>query len=116
MNLEVVACPTIREPDGLAMSSRNTYLSAEQRKAAPVLYNSLQLARQLWAEGERDAGVIKRKMTEIITTEPIANIVYISIANAATLKEFLHNARAPALVSIAVKYGKTRLIDNIILE
>ena len=116
MNLEVVACPTIREPDGLAMSSRNTYLSPGERQAAPVLHKALKLAGGLWASGERDAAVIRRKMTELISSEPLADIVYISIADAGTLKDFIHKVKAPALVSMAVKFGRTRLIDNTILE
>jgi pantoate--beta-alanine ligase len=115
MNLEIVVCPTVREPDGLAMSSRNTRLSREQRQAAPVLYKALTLAQELWSQGEKDAGTIRHEMTELIEKEPLANIDYISIANNETLKE-IHRVRPPALVSMAVKFGKVRLIDNIILE
>jgi pantoate--beta-alanine ligase len=116
MNLEVVACPTVREADGLAMSSRNTYLTPEQRRAAPVLYKALTLARDTWSKGVKDAGKIRQEMKELIEKEPLANIVYISIADVVTLKEYLHRMRKPALVSLAVKIGQTRLIDNIILE
>jgi pantoate--beta-alanine ligase len=115
MNLEVVVCPTIRENDGLAMSSRNTYLTQEQRRAAAVLYRALTLARELSTQGEKDAGVIRRGMTEVIEKEPLATIEYISIANNETLKE-IYRIKLPALVSMAVKIGKTRLIDNIVLE
>ncbi len=115
MNLAVVACPTVRESDGLAMSSRNTYLNAEQRQAAAVLYRALELARRHWARGEKDAGAIRREMTELIEKEPLADIDYVSVADAITLKE-MHRLRPPALVSLAVKIGKTRLIDNVILE
>jgi len=115
MNLEIVVCPTEREPDGLAMSSRNTRLTREQRQAAPVLYKALTLAQELWSQGEKDAGTIRHEMTELIEKEPLANIDYISIANNETLKE-IHRVRPPALVSMAVKFGKVRLIDNIILE
>jgi pantoate--beta-alanine ligase len=115
MPLEVVPCETIREPDGLAMSSRNTYLNPEQRQAAAVLYRALSLARERWGAGERDAGRLRREMTELIEKEPLANIEYISIADANTLKE-LDKIVAPALVSMAVRIGKTRLIDNIALE
>jgi pantoate--beta-alanine ligase len=114
MNLEVVACPTMREPDGLALSSRNTYLSPEQRQAAPVLYRALLLAKELAEQGEQDAGVLRRKMTELIQQEPLADIDYISVADNETLKE-IHRLKSPALVSMAVKFGKTRLIDNIVL-
>ncbi len=115
MNLEVVTLPTVREPGGLAMSSRNTYLNAGQRQAAAVLYRSLNLTRELWSQGERNAGTMRREMTELIKKEPLADIDYISIADAATLKE-LDTVKSPALVSMAVKFGKTRLIDNIVLE
>ncbi len=115
MNLEIVILPTVREPDGLAISSRNTYLNPEQRLAATVLYRALKLAQVLWAQGEKDAGTIRHEMTELIEKEPLAEIDYISIANTITLKE-MHRIKPPALVSIAVKIGKTRLIDNIVLE
>ncbi len=115
MNLAVVACPTVREADGLAMSSRNTYLNAEQRQAATVLYRALELARWHWARGEKDAGTIRHEMTELIEKEPLAEIDYISVADPATLKE-MHRLKPPALVSLAVKIGRTRLIDNVILE
>jgi pantoate--beta-alanine ligase len=115
MNTEVVACPTVRETDGLAMSSRNTYLNKEQRQAASVLYRALTLAQELYTTGERDSGVIRREMTELIEKEPLADIDYISVADAGTLKE-IHRIKTVALVSMAVKFGKTRLIDNIMLE
>ena len=114
MNLEIVVCSTIRENDGLAMSSRNTYLSVEQRKASAVLFKALTLAQELAAKGEKEAGVLRREMTELIEKEPLANIEYISIASNETLKE-IHRIKLPALVSLAVKFGKTRLIDNIVL-
>ncbi|OGO41700.1 MAG: pantoate--beta-alanine ligase [Chloroflexi bacterium RBG_16_58_8] len=116
MDVEVVACPTVREPDGLAMSSRNTYLDAAQRKAAPVLYKALQLAQNLWVKGVKDAGEMRLEMTALINKEPLAKIEYVSIADAATLKEFHHRIKTPTLVSLAVRFGKTRLIDNIVLE
>jgi len=115
MNVEVVTLPTMREPDGLAMSSRNTYLSPPQRQAAAVLYQALSLAQKLWARGERNAQTISQQMTELIQKQPLADIDYISIANAETLDE-LDTVTPPALVSLAVKIGRTRLIDNIVLE
>jgi pantoate--beta-alanine ligase len=115
MNTEVVACPTVREKDGLAMSSRNTYLNPEQRRSAAVLYRALVLALALFQQGETDSGVMRREMAELIEKEPLANIDYISVADAGTLKE-IHRIKLPALVSMAVKFGKTRLIDNIMLE
>jgi pantoate--beta-alanine ligase len=115
MNLEIIACPTVREADGLAMSSRNIYLNPEQRQAATILYKALTLARKAWEQRENDAGVIRREMTELIQKEKLADIGYISIADPETLKE-MHRIKPPALVSLAVKFGRTRLIDNIILE
>jgi len=114
MNLEVFACPTIREPDGLAMSSRNVYLTPEQRKIAPVLYKSLQLARELYDYGERDADKIRAKMRSLIEKEPQGQIDYISIADTETLTE-LSMIKGEVLVSLAVILGKPRLIDNIVL-
>lgn len=115
MNLEVITLPTIREPDGLAMSSRNTYLSHEQRQAATVLYQTLSLAQQLWAQGERDAKRIHQEMTTIIQKQPLATIDYVSVADAETLDD-LDRITSPTLVSLAVKIGSTRLIDNIVLQ
>jgi pantoate--beta-alanine ligase len=97
------------------MSSRNTYLSPPQRQAAAVLYQALSLAQKLWARGERNAQTISQQMTELIQKQPLADIDYISIANAETLDE-LDTVTPPALVSLAVKIGRTRLIDNIVLE
>ena len=115
MDLEVVACPTVRETNGLAMSSRNTHLTGDQRRAATVLYRALTRAQEMWAGGEKDAGEIRHEMTELIGKESLADIVYVSIAHAETLKE-IHRVKPPALVSLAVKFGKTRLIDNVVLE
>jgi pantoate--beta-alanine ligase len=115
MDLEVVICPTMREPDGLAMSSRNIYLSLEERRQAPVLYKALSTAHVMWVEGERDSGRLRQAMTELIRQKPLGNIEYISIAHALTLEE-LETAEPPAVVSLAVRFGKTRLIDNILLE
>jgi len=115
MNLKVVTLPTIREPDGLAMSSRNTYLSPEERKAALVLYQALTLAQKLWSAGETDAAKIRREMLALIKREPLAEIDYVSLADPETLEE-LDEVRASALASLAVKIGTTRLIDNVVLE
>jgi len=112
MGIEVVAVPTVREPDGLAMSSRNTYLSVEERKQAVVLYQALTLAQRLYADGEKDAEAISRQMTALIGQQPLADIEYISIADAETLDE-LDKVKPPALISMAVRFGKTRLIDNV---
>ena len=115
MNLDVVAVPTVREPDGLAMSSRNTYLNPDERQAAVVLYQALSLAQKLWSRGERDAEKLRREMLALIRKEPLAEIDYVSIADAETLEE-LDRVKPPALVSLAVRIGKTRLIDNVVLE
>ncbi len=115
MNLEVVAVPTVRETDGLAMSSRNVYLNPEQRKQATALYQALSTAQQLWSQGEKNSENIRQQMVAIIKKQPLANIEYISIASADTLEE-LQTATPPALVSLAVRFGNTRLIDNVVLK
>jgi pantoate--beta-alanine ligase len=116
MNLEVVIVPTVREADGLAMSSRNTYLNPAERSAAGVLFRSLREAREMWLRGERNAQHIRHAMTELIQKEPLAGkIDYISLADADTLEE-LDEVKPPAVISLAVKIGKPRLLDNIILE
>jgi pantoate--beta-alanine ligase len=114
MNLKVVVCPTVREQDGLAMSSRNVYLNPEQRKAAVVLYKSLLTAKDLFAIGEKNAAVIQAQMIALIQKEPLAKIDYVSISDTNTLTE-LKTIKQSALVSMAVRFGNTRLIDNIIL-
>jgi len=115
MNLEIVTLPTVREPDGLAMSSRNSYLNPEERRAAAILYQALTLAKELWSQGETDANRLRQEITDLIRKQPLANIDYISIADTGTLEE-LDEVKTPALVSLAVKIGKPRLIDNIVLE
>ncbi len=115
MNLEVVTCPTVREPGGLAMSSRNTYLKPNERKAAVVLYQALRLAQQLYSQGQRDAEKIRQEMRALIQKQPLAIIDYISIADNDTLEE-LDEIKPPALVSLVVKIGKPRLVDNVVLE
>ena len=112
--VEVVGLPTVREPDGLAMSSRNAYLSAEERRAAVVLYRSLEAAQELWRSGVRDAALIRRRITDVLAAEPLARVDYVSVADAETLEE-LETVERPALVSLAVRIGGTRLIDNLAL-
>lgn len=114
MNVEIIVMPTIREPNGLAMSSRNVYLNPQERKSALVLYRSLLLAQELYQKGERDAEKIRAAMRELIQKEPLAKIDYISIADPEELDE-LKVIDRPALVSLAVRIGTTRLIDNILL-
>ncbi len=115
MNLEVIVAPTVRESDGLAMSSRNVYLNLQERQAATVLFKALTLAQNLLKKGERNAETIRKKMASLISKEPLAKIEYVSIANAQTLEELPRIDRT-ALASLAVRIGKTRLIDNIVLE
>ncbi|MFQ5997649.1 MAG: pantoate--beta-alanine ligase [Dehalococcoidales bacterium] len=115
MNLEIIVLPTVREPDGLAMSSRDYYLNAEERQAATVLYQALTLAQGLWARGERDAERIRQEMRALIQKEPRATIDYVSIAEPETLEE-LNTVEPPALVSLAVEIGGVRLIDNVVVE
>ena len=112
LGAEIVVCPTVREPDGLALSSRNKYLNAEERETATVLYRSLKLAEDL---GTSDASEIRRRMHDLIDTEPIATADYVSVADAETLEE-LDVVDRPALVSVAVRIGETRLIDNILIH
>jgi pantoate--beta-alanine ligase len=113
--VEIVVCPTIREPDGLAMSSRNTYLNADERKAASVLFRSLSAAKEAFAAGERDAEKIRIIMKDILSGEILAHPQYVSCANPLTLLE-LDEIQGDALLSMAVTIGETRLIDNLLLH
>ena len=115
MNLEIIVAPTIRESDGLAMSSRNTYLNPQERQAATILFRALTLAQQLQKKGERNAERLRQEMISLINEEPLADIDYVSIADVNTMEE-LNEIEGIALASIAVKIGKTKLIDNTILE
>jgi len=108
---EVVTCPTVREPDGLALSSRNVHLSAEERLAAPVLRRALLVARARWERGERSGEALRDVMWETLTAEPLAGVDYVSVADATTLQE-LDTVEGAALLSLAVRFGTTRLIDN----
>jgi pantoate--beta-alanine ligase len=115
LNLDVVVLPTVRENDGLAMSSRNTHLKPEEREAATILFKALTAVQKLYDGGERDAESLRRELLSLVGTEPLAKIDYGSIADRETLEE-LSVVDRPALVSLAVKIGKVRLIDNILLE
>ena len=114
MDVNVVGCPIVREEDGLAKSSRNTYLSAEERKAALILSKTVALGKKLVAEGETDADVLVAKMKANIETEPLAKIDYVKAVNGLTMQQ-QKEIKAPMLVAMAVYIGKTRLIDNFIL-
>lgn len=113
--IEIVGCPIIREEDGLAKSSRNTYLSEEERKAALVLSHSLKEGRKLVDAGEKDAAKVKKVITDIIEKEPLAKIDYVEVVDWNTL-EPVERIDGPILTAIAVYIGKTRLIDNFIVE
>jgi pantoate--beta-alanine ligase len=108
---EVIGCPTVREPDGLAMSSRNVHLSAAERAAAPVLARALRAARGMYARGERSAEALRSEMRRVLAEESLAKPEYVSVADTATLQE-LDAVAGPALLSLAVRFGSTRLIDN----
>ncbi len=112
-DIEIVGCPIVREADGLAMSSRNTYLSKEERIAALILHKSLMLGKGMAEQGERDAAKIKAAITRNIETEPLARVDYVEIVNPDTLEE-LEKIEGEALMATAVYIGKTRLIDNVI--
>lgn len=114
LDVQIEAVETVREPDGLAMSSRNTYLSTVERESALCLHKTLSLAKEMWTRGVRDAGAYRSRMREVIEGEAGTNIDYISVANPETLEELVR-IQGPALVSMAVRIGGTRLIDNVTL-
>jgi pantoate--beta-alanine ligase len=115
MDVEIRALPIIREPDGLAMSSRNTYLSAEERRAAIVLSRSLEEARRTFEKGERAASLIRQRLLRAIASEPLAKMDYAEVVDPSSL-EPVERIEGRALVALAVSIGKTRLIDNTILD
>lgn len=115
MDIEIVGCPIVREKDGLAKSSRNTYLSAEERKAALILSKSIALGKKMAEDGEKDTTTIVNAMTKLIETEPLAKIDYVKAVDGLTMQQ-IKEVKKPMLVAIAVYIGKTRLIDNFILE
>lgn len=112
--VEIIICPTVREPDGLAMSSRNVYLSPEDRRSATVLSRGLFQAREAFSSGERQAKKLVKVVLDVLATEPVVKVQYVSCADPETLQE-LEGEVERALISLAVTIGKTRLIDNIIL-
>ena len=115
MDIEVVGCPIIREEDGLAKSSRNTYLSKEERKAAVILHKGLLRGEELVKAGEKSAATVKQAITEIIESEPLAKIDYVEIVNFDNI-ETIETIDGSILAAVAVYIGKTRLIDNFIYE
>ncbi|MDO8485646.1 MAG: pantoate--beta-alanine ligase [Candidatus Limnocylindrales bacterium] len=108
---QVIACPTVREPDGLALSSRNVHLSPGERAAASILRQALLAARASWEAGERSAEALRDAIRETLMAEPLADVEYVSVADSRTLRE-LERVDGPALLSLAVRFGTTRLIDN----
>ena len=122
MPIDIIICPTQREADGLALSSRNTYLDAEHRRAAPVLYRALRAAKDAFDRGERDGNRLRSIMRDIIAAEPLAKLDYVSASNATTLQELgapsslATYKKMGVLLSMAVRVGKPRLIDNFLYE
>jgi pantoate--beta-alanine ligase len=115
MGIDIVVVPTVRDTDGLALSSRNVYLTTEQRRVAPVIYKALCQARKLWEEGERSGESLRSRVRRTLEQEPlIEKIDYVSVADASSLEE-MDSIRQPVMVSVAVHVGRTRLIDNVLL-
>jgi pantoate--beta-alanine ligase len=114
LNVEVVPCPTVRETGGLAMSSRNVYLSPDERRAALILFRALSLSERLWRGGERDATKLRDRLHLLMAREPLASVDYISAAHPETLQE-LESMDGPTLISLAIRIGETRLIDNLVV-
>lgn len=114
MNLEIVTVPIVREEDGLAMSSRNVYLTPEERRAALVLYKSLQQAKEAIEAGERRGSAVRDMIIQTIGTEKLANIDYVEVVSVSSLKP-QEKLEGEVLIALAVRFGKTRLIDNIML-
>ena len=112
---QIMVVPTMREADGLAMSSRNQYLSAEERQAATVLYRAISKAQELFANGGREALTLKHEMQQVIAAEPLAALDYIAVNEAQTLAPIATITEQSVVISLAVRIGKTRLIDNVIL-
>ena len=114
--IEVVGCPTVREPDGLALSSRNIYLTPEERRQAPALHAGLQAAVAAIEDGVRDASTLRARVRDHIAAQPLAEIDYVSLADPETLSELEGLIKPPALLSLAVRFGAARLIDNVTLR
>jgi len=114
VDVEITACPTLRENDGLAMSSRNVYLTPEERRVAPILHRALQAARDRWTGGERNAEVLRETMRTVLADETRLRVDYVSVADPLTCRE-LETVDGPALLSLAAALGKARLIDNVVI-
>lgn len=113
---EIVVSPTVREPDGLALSSRNTYLTPEQRRAATVLYQALTAGRERYAAGERAGEALRQAMAKVLASEPQAHPDYVSAADPFSLRELAEIGPHGVLLSMAVRIGSVRLIDNMLVE
>ena len=113
LNCEIVPCDIVREADGLAMSSRNVYLTPEQRAAAPVIRRALLRARDAYLAGERDPNALRTLVQRKLAAEPLGQVEYISLADDVTLEELESAIRGPALLSTVVRFGPTRLLDNL---
>ncbi|HDH96704.1 MAG TPA: 4-phosphopantoate--beta-alanine ligase, partial [Proteobacteria bacterium] len=111
-DIEIVAGETVRESDGLAMSSRNTYLDADERKAATCLIRALTAAKEAFDAGERDSDRLRAIMREVIASEPLAEIDYVEVASQRNMKPISGEIAEPAVMALAVRIGKARLIDN----
>ena len=115
IDIEIIGCPIVREKDGLAKSSRNTYLSVEERNAAIILNKSLTLAKEKIQAGERDSEIIIKLIEEVINSEKLARIDYIEVVDSLSMEK-VERIEKSVLVAIAVFIGKTRLIDNFTYE
>jgi len=115
LDTEIVVCPIVREADGLALSSRNAYLSVEERRAAPVLHRALDAVRHSIENGQRDATRLVAAMREVIGSEPLAQVDYVELVNADTLEPVIR-LHGSCLVLLAIRFGATRLIDNLLIE
>jgi len=115
-DVELVLCPIVREPDGLALSSRNAYLNPEERRAALILHRALEAARAEIARGTRDALTLQSTTRSVLSQEKLARVDYVEVAGADTFEPIVHIGAQPAYLLLAVFIGKTRLIDNLLIE
>jgi len=112
---QIVACPTVREPDGLAMSSRNAYLSPEERRSAPVLYRALLAGRAAWRDGAREPAAVEKVARELLDQAPLTEVQYVALVDRDTFEPPVHGVRAGQVLAVAARVGTTRLIDNLTL-
>jgi pantoate--beta-alanine ligase len=113
--LAIAVCPTVREPDGLAMSSRNAYLTLDERAAAPVIYRALQAAAAAHEAGEREPAALRDAARAVLAAEPRAEVEYVALNHPGSLRGVLAPTDAPVLLSLAVQIGRPRLLDNLLL-